>query len=106
MKAEIEKQPTKTEEAAVEPCKQVIKKMKLKKASLGPWPIRLPPGRVEPPFPALPSFASSATILSYVEYDDKVNDLLMSLSKNTRKYALQHKNQLEGFVEDCPPLAK
>ena len=34
------------------------------------------PGRVEPPFPALQSFNAASVVLSYVDYDYKVSDLL------------------------------
>ena len=60
--------------------------------------------RVDPPFPALPSFNCSATILSFVDYDDEVKDLLKLLSHNTRNYYTKHMSILEGFVTDVPPL--
>ena len=62
--------------------------------------------RVDPPFPAVPSFNCSATILSFVNYDDEVKDLLKSLSHNTRNYYTKHMSILEGFVTDVPPLIK
>ena len=62
--------------------------------------------RVDPPFPLLPSFNCSATILSFVDYDDEVKDLLKLLSHNTRNYYTKHMSILEGFVTDVPPLIK
>ena len=62
--------------------------------------------RVDPPFPVIPSFNCSATILSFVDYDDEVKDLLKSLSHNTRNYYTKHMSILEGFVTDVPPLIK
>ena len=62
--------------------------------------------RVEPPFPALPSFNCAATILSFVNFDEEVKDLLSALSHNTRNYYKKHMNILEGFVIDVPPLIK
>ena len=60
--------------------------------------------RVDPPFPALPSFNCSAEILAFVDYDDEVKDLLALLSHNTRNYYRKHMSILEGFVIDVPPL--
>ena len=62
--------------------------------------------RVDPPFPALPSFNCAATILSFVNFDEEVKDLLLSLSNNTRNYYRKHMSILDGFVTDIPPLVK
>ena len=62
--------------------------------------------RVEPPFPALQSFHCAATILSFVDFDDEVKDLLFALSHNARNYYKKHMSILDGFVTDIPPLVK
>ena len=64
------------------------------------------PDKVDVPFRALPSFNCAAIILSYVDYDIEVKDLLLNLSKNTGNYYVNHRTVLDGFLSRTPPLIK
>ena len=50
------------------------------------------------PFPVLPSFNIAASIMSYARYEDEIHDLLYELCRNTRNYAISHRQLLRSFL--------
>ena len=54
--------------------------------------------KVQTPFPTLPSFNISASILAYAGFEDKTHDLLHKLCRNTRLYSKSHSQLLRSFL--------
>ena len=54
--------------------------------------------KVQTPFPALPSFNISASILAYSGYEDEAHILLHQLCRNTRLYSKSHSQILRSFL--------
>ena len=61
--------------------------------------------KVRPPFPVLPSYPVTATILAYLNWTDRSKQLLNLLSKQSALYRTQHAPILNSFmVKFDPPM--
>ena len=54
--------------------------------------------KVQTPFPALPSFNISASILAYSGFEEEAHNLLHQLCRNTRLYSKSHRQILRSFL--------
>ena len=70
--------------------------------------ITLLQSKASQPFPSLPSFVVSATILSFFGYTDDAAELLQVLSHVTRDYCVKHWDALRPqlFSPPMPALTK
>ena len=59
--------------------------------------------KVRPPFPALPAFTVSATILQFIGFEDEIQKLMNRLNRNTTQYFICHKHILRGFMDRWKP---
>ena len=59
--------------------------------------------KIKTPFPKLPSFHSSAVIISYLGYEDEIHVILQSISRNTYSYYICHRKFISAFLTPWKP---